>query len=110
MGGFHGGKRQPLKGGIMESNKHELFNARENQFSIQTPSIASMMREVLHLLGNIDFEHEIQLARLENSDADQEMKSHIGKKIRAAHRERREPYLELLATLRQRQQRLSPRH
>jgi hypothetical protein len=94
----------------MEANKYELFNARENQISIQTPSIASMMREVLHLLGNIDFEHEIQLAKLENSNTDQELKSHIGKKIRAAHRERREPYLELLTTLRQRQQRLSREH
>lgn len=75
-----------------------------------SPSIDSMMREVLHLLGNIDFEHEVQLQKLESSNTDQELKSHIGKKIRAAHRERREPYLELLVSLRQRQQRLSLEH
>jgi glycosylphosphatidylinositol transamidase (GPIT) subunit GPI8 len=98
------------KGGIMASNKHEHFHVHEGQITIQTPSIDSMMREVLHLLGNIDFEHEIQLQKLENSNTDQELKSHISKKIRAAHRERREPYLELLATLRQRQQRLSLSH
>lgn len=94
----------------MESNKVEHFNARDSYTSNQTPSIDSMMREVLHLLGNIDFEHEFQLQALENSNTDQELKSHLGRKIRAAHRERREPYLELLVTLRQRQQRLSLKH
>jgi glycosylphosphatidylinositol transamidase (GPIT) subunit GPI8 len=94
----------------MESNKYELFNVHESRITIHTPSIDSMMREVLHLLGNIDFDHNIQLQKLETSDADHELKSYIGKKIRAAHRERREPYIELLATLRQRQQRLSRVH
>jgi hypothetical protein len=50
------------------------------------------------------------LEKLESSSTDQELKNHIGRKIRAAHRERREPYIELLATLRQRQQRLSVGH
>ncbi|WP_457091328.1 hypothetical protein [Microvirga sp. P5_D2] len=94
----------------MASNELKYFKTYESQITIQTPSINSMMREVLHLLGNIDFEHDIQLQKLENSSTDQELKSHIVKKIRAAHRERREPYLELLATLRQRQQRLSLTH
>ncbi len=70
-------------------------------------SLDSMMREVLHMIGNIDFEHEVALDRLEKSATDQELKSHIKKKIRAAHEERREPYVELLTTLRQRQHRLS---
>ena len=94
----------------MALNKFEPFNARESHSAIHTPSIDSMMREVLHLLGNIDFEHEMQLAKLETSTTEQELKNHIVKKIRAAHRERREPYLELLVTLRQRQQRLSLDH
>jgi hypothetical protein len=94
----------------MEANQYARRDAYETQASIQTPSIDSMMREVLHLLGNIDFEYDVQLAKLESSSVDHELKSHIVKKIRAAHRERREPYLELLVTLRQRQQRLSLRH
>jgi len=72
-----------------------------------SPSIDSMMREVLHKLGNIDFEHEVELDRLEQSNADRELKLHIRKKIRAAYEERREPYVELLTTLRQRQHRIS---
>jgi len=66
-----------------------------------------MMREVLHRLGDIDVEYEIRLDAIERGCGDQELKSHIRKKIRAAHHERREPYVELLATLRQRQLRLS---
>lgn len=72
-----------------------------------SPSIDSMMREVLHMLGNIDFEHEVELDRLEKSSTDRELKLHIRKKIRAAYEERREPYLELLTTLRKRQHRTS---
>lgn len=42
---------------------------RKNDKDIQrdsgsgSPSIDSMMRQVLHMLGNIDFEHEVQLER-----------------------------------------------
>ncbi|SCZ03447.1 hypothetical protein [Microvirga guangxiensis] len=70
-------------------------------------SIDSMVREVLHRLGDIDVAYEIKLYQVEDSTADQELKSHIKRKIRAAHHERREPYVELLTTLRQRQHRTS---
>ncbi|WP_414471975.1 hypothetical protein [Microvirga sp. M2] len=66
-----------------------------------------MMREVLHRLGDLEVECEIRLDEVERSSADQDLKAHIKDKIRAAHRERREPYVDLLATLRQRQVRLS---
>jgi hypothetical protein len=73
------------------------------------PSINAAMREVLHKLGNIDFEQDIELHRLEASSADQALKNHVKAKIRAAHDARRGPYVELLATLRQRQHRQSYR-
>ena len=75
----------------------------------EAPSIDAMMREVLHMLGNIDFAYEVEADRLESSAADQTLKRHLRRRITAAHRERREPYVELLATLRQRQHRLSNR-
>lgn len=65
-----------------------------------SPSIDSMMRQVLHMLGNIDFEQEVQLEKIEMHTADQEMKRSLRKKVEAAHRERREPYVELLTQLR----------
>lgn len=74
-----------------------------------SPSIDAMMREVLHRLGNIDFEYKVEVDKLERSAADQEFKNRMERRIRAAHHERRGPYVELLATLRQRQHRLCHR-
>jgi len=71
------------------------------------PSIDAMMREVLHMLGNIDFEYKVELDRIEKSTTDQDVKAYVKRKLIAAHHERREPYVELLAKLRQRQHRLS---
>ena len=87
----------------------EHNNDKELQRSngADSPSIDSMMREVLHMLGNIDFEYEVELDRIDKGPTDQDVKAYIKKKIIAAHHERREPYVELLAKLRQRQHRLS---
>ena len=91
----------------MPSSLQNNAGLQQNQPHVHSPSIDSMMREVLHMLGNIDVEYEIRLDEIERSCTDQELRSHIQRKIRAAHRERREPYVELLTSLRQRQQRLS---
>jgi len=87
--------------------KHNKYNELHRKDCETSPSIDSMMREVLHMLGNIDFEHEIQMDKLEKSSTDDEFKTYIKKRIRAAHHERREPYVELLTKLRQRQHRLA---
>jgi hypothetical protein len=88
-----------------------LKQNNDNEFGREdctgNPNIDSMMREVLHMLGNIDFEYEVELDRIEKDCSSQELKDHIKRRIRAAHRERREPYVELLTTLRQRQHRLA---
>ncbi|MFC1458200.1 hypothetical protein ACETIH_16140 [Microvirga arabica] len=89
----------------LKQNQYREIYRRETD----SPSIDAMMREVLHRLGNIDFEYHAQVDKLDKSAADQEIKDRIGRRIRAAHQERREPYVELLATLRQRQHRLSYR-
>ncbi|WP_445502446.1 hypothetical protein [Microvirga sp. G4-2] len=87
--------------------KQNNYKERNRNDCTGSPGIDAMMREVLHRLGDIDVEYEIRLDEVEHSCTDQELKSHIKKKITAAHYERREPYVELLTTLRQRQQRLS---
>jgi hypothetical protein len=88
-----------------QNNYKELYR----KDCTDTPSIDAMMREVLHMLGNIDFENKVELDKVETSPRDQELKAYIKTKIKAAHHERREPYMELLTTLRQRQHRLSYR-
>jgi hypothetical protein len=85
---------------LEQSNYKELYR----NDPIPTPGIDAMMREVLHMLGKIDFEHEAELEKIEESPKDEAIKNYIKRKIRAAYYE---TYVELLATLRQRQHRLS---
>jgi hypothetical protein len=66
-----------------------------------------MMRKVLHTLRNIDVQQDAELERLETSRTDEELKNYIRGKLLARHRERREPYVELLSELRKHQPRLA---
>jgi len=66
-----------------------------------------MMREVLHALGNIDFDHELALSRLEAEDPDQERINSVRTRLLARHHARREPYVEVLAALRRQQHRVA---
>ncbi|WP_134496024.1 hypothetical protein [Microvirga pakistanensis] len=91
----------------MPSSEQNAASLRPERSQVHAPSIDAMMREVLHMLGDIDAEYEIRLDQAEQNTDDQALKDHIKRKIRAAHRERREPYVELLTTLRQRRHRLS---
>jgi hypothetical protein len=104
------GDAPSISGGNMVHLEHNKYNELDRKDCETSPSVDSMMREVLHMLGNIDFEHEVELDKVERNLTDQELKSSIRKKIETAHRERREPYVELLAQLRLRQLRLSLRH
>jgi hypothetical protein len=72
-----------------------------------SPSLDAMMREVLHLLGSIDFATELELENLQMKPLDPNLKEQLKGKIRAAHWEKRRPYVDLLETLRQRQHRLA---
>lgn len=87
--------------------KHNNYKELYRSDGTDAASIDTMMREVLHRLGDIDFQYEVELNKAEMNGSDQELKDHLKRRIRAAHHERREPYVELLATLRQRQHRLS---
>jgi hypothetical protein len=72
-----------------------------------SPSLDVTMREVLHTLGDIDFAVDVELEKLEAGTPDPELKEQIRGKIRAAHREKRQPYVDLLETLRRQQHRQS---
>lgn len=87
--------------------KHDQYQELYRSQNPDTSSIDAMMREVLHMLGNIDFQYEVELDRADQHSSCDAVKDHIKRKIRAAHHERREPYVELLATLRQRRHRLA---
>jgi hypothetical protein len=82
-------------------------NKSRQNYRMYSPSLDAMMREVLHTLGDIDFAAEVELENVEVSARDSKLKEHIKGRIRAAHREKRQPYVEILETLRRQQHRQS---
>ena len=80
-----------------------MQNMSHRPYRMYSPSLDAMMREVLHTLGAVDFAAGIELRNVEVSAHDE----HIKSKIRAAHWERRQPYADLLETLRRQQHRQS---
>lgn len=71
------------------------------------PGIDAMMREVMQRLGDIDFEYAVEVEKLQNGTSHPRLKPAIEARIRSAHHDRREPYVELLTALKLRQQRLA---
>ncbi len=90
---------------LNKNNNSDRIISLSKQDHAYSPTIDSMMREVLHTLGNIDFQHDAELERLKMSRTDEELKSYIKGKLLAKHRARREPYVELLTELRKHQYR-----
>jgi hypothetical protein len=72
-----------------------------------SPELQAMMWEILRTLSQIDAEHHLRLEEVERSAAEDELKEYGRRKLTAAHRERREPYISQLEKLRQQQHRQS---
>ncbi len=68
--------------------------------SVYLPHIQPLMQDVLRMLANIDFEHEIEMERLEASPVDAALKRQIRQRLKERHHERREPYVQHLEELR----------
>jgi hypothetical protein len=70
------------------------------QDRFRSSSIYSTIREVLHTIGNIDFQTEFDLDRVDKGVPDEELKQYIKQHIRAAYQRKRQPYIDLLHELR----------
>jgi hypothetical protein len=68
-------------------------------FNVYLPHIQPLMQDLLRTLANIDFEHEIELEKLEASPMDPAFKRQIRERLKERHRERRDPYVHHLAEL-----------
>jgi len=79
----------------------------KRHFRRYSPHIDATMREVLHTLGDIDFAAAIELEKLEARALDPKSQESIKGTIKAAHQARRQPYVDLLETLRRQQHRQS---
>ena len=69
------------------------------QSRMYSPGLDLMMKEVARTLGQIDFEHQVELDNVEKSDSSKELKQYISERLRVAHCERRQPYVDLLNQL-----------
>jgi hypothetical protein len=96
-------------GGIMP-NARKAFIAREDDTPparMYSSELQAMMWEILRTLSRIDADHNLHLEEVERSAAEDELKEYVRRKLTAAHRERREPYVNHLEKLRQQQHRQS---
>jgi septal ring factor EnvC (AmiA/AmiB activator) len=82
---------------------------REEQFRngtfvprMYSHNIQPMLQSLLSTLADIDFDYELERERLSNSSPDINLKVKALEKLKAQHRERREPYIRQLAILQQR--------
>ncbi|WP_262273498.1 hypothetical protein [Microvirga yunnanensis] len=64
-----------------------------------SPGLDLTLKEVARTLGHIDLEHQVELEKVENSANTKETKQYISERLRAAYRERRRPYVDLLNQL-----------
>ncbi len=90
---------------LNKNNNSDAIISLTKQDRIYSPTVDSMMEDILLTLGSIDLQHDAELEKLEKSRTDEELKKYIKGKLLVKHRERREPYVELLAELRKHQYR-----
>ena len=76
-----------------------MANHASQQYRMYSPSLDMMMKEVARTLGHIDFEHHVELEKVEKSASAKEIKQYIREKLRVAHCERPQPYVDLLNQL-----------
>ena len=76
---------------------------RELSFPRMYPSnLQPLLQALLATLANIDFEYEREREKLNKSSTDINLKIRILERLKAQHRERREPYIRQLAVLQER--------
>ena len=67
-----------------------------------SPDMQPLLQALLSTLADIDFDYEIERDRLSNSSPENNLKTKALEKLKARHRERREPYIQQLTVLQQR--------
>jgi hypothetical protein len=63
----------------------------------QNFDLHALLKSTLHTLANLDFEHQHEMQRLERSRTDPALKEQIAENLQRRHRERRQPYVMLIA-------------
>jgi hypothetical protein len=66
--------------------------------------VYSVIRHVLHAIGDIDYQCEVEIHNVDENSSDEAIKRYVKQKIRSAYQTRRQSYIDLLNTLRTHQQ------
>jgi hypothetical protein len=74
--------------------------ASNNAYSSYLFELHDVVREALHRIGDIDYQHDAEIYKVDRFLFDEELKSFIKRKIQEIHQKRRQPYVDLLTTLR----------
>jgi hypothetical protein len=69
--------------------------------------LEEMIIGVLHALGDIDFEHQVDIERIERTIDNEQLQEYLMNKTNAEHQIARQPYVDLLNKLRLQQHRRS---
>jgi hypothetical protein len=65
----------------------------------QSFDLHALLQSTSRTLSNLDFEHQHEMQRLERSRTDSTLKKQIVANLKRRHRERRQPYVILVAEL-----------
>ncbi len=84
-----------------------MSNASRIHPRMYSAKLDLMIRDVLHALGDVDFEHQLNIGRIERRVDDEELKKHLTNKANVEHQLHRQPYVDLLNKLRMQQHRRS---
>ncbi|WP_201865288.1 hypothetical protein [Microvirga soli] len=68
----------------------------------QTFDLHTLLQSTSRTLSNLDFEHQHEMQRIERGRTDPALKRQIIDNLRRRHRERRQPYVALIAELEKR--------
>jgi hypothetical protein len=82
--------------------KGDARSSQARSPQVYSPALQPLMQSLLTTLANIDCEHEREIAKAGRSSAQASFKSHLLAKLKQRHRERREPYVQQIAILKQR--------
>jgi hypothetical protein len=66
----------------------------------QSFDLSALLQSTSRTLSNLDFEHQHEVQRLERSRTDPALKRQITDNLKRQHRERRQPYIALIAEIR----------
>ncbi len=84
-----------------------MSNASRIHPRMYSAKLDLMIRDVLHALGDVDFEHQLDIERIAQSVDDEELKGQMINKANVEHQLNRQPYVDLLNKLRMQQHRRS---